>query len=57
MGYVIADYNRKGGIGKTNSLINIVAQLSMNGKKVLAIDGDKELSTADSFSVKLAWLA
>ena len=35
MGYVIADYNRKGGIGKTNSLINIAAQLAMNGKKVI----------------------
>ena len=44
MGYVIADYNRKGGIGKTNSLINIVAQLSMNGKKVLAIDGDSQMN-------------
>ena len=40
MGYVIADYNRKGGIGKTNSLINIAAQLAMNGKKVIVIDGD-----------------
>ena len=42
MGYIIADYNRKGGIGKTNSIINIVAQLAMNGKKVLAIDGDSQ---------------
>ena len=44
MGYVIADYNRKGGIGKTNSIINIVAQLAMNGKKVLAIDGDSQMN-------------
>lgn len=44
VGIVIADYNRKGGIGKTNSMINIVAQLAMNGKKVLAIDGDSQMN-------------
>ena len=44
MGYVIADYNRKGGIGKTNSLINIAAQLAMNGKKVIVIDGDSQMN-------------
>ena len=44
VGYVIADYNRKGGIGKTNSLINIAAQLAMNGKKVIVIDGDSQMN-------------
>ena len=49
MGYIIGDFNRKGGIGKTHSCINIAATLAMMGKKVLVVDGDSQINLSFFF--------
>lgn len=49
MAYVIGDYNRKGGVGKTSSIVNIAAQFALNGKKVLLVDGDSQMNLTQFF--------
>lgn len=49
MAVVIGDYNRKGGIGKTSSIINIAAELALQGKKILLIDGDSSMNLTQFF--------
>ena len=49
MAIVIGAYNRKGGIGKTSSIINIAAELALQGKRVLMVDGDSSMNLTQFF--------
>ena len=42
MAVIIGDYNRKGGVGKTSSVLNIGACMSLKGKRVLLVDADSQ---------------
>ena len=47
--YVITFYSFKGGVGRTLALVNIGAQLALEGKSVLLVDFDLEAPGLDSF--------
>ena len=52
MAKVIALVNQKGGTGKTTSTINIAAELSNRGKRILAIDLDPQGSLTASLGIQ-----
>ena len=49
MGYIIGIFNRKGGVAKTTSCINIGAIMATMGKKVLLVDGDSQRNLTQFF--------
>ena len=49
MAIVVGAYNRKGGIGKTSSIINISAELALQVKRVLLVDGDSSMNLTQFF--------
>ena len=51
MAKTIAFYNNKGGVAKTTTATNVAGVLSLQGKKVLLIDGDPQGHTALTFGV------
>ena len=51
MGKVLAISARKGGVGKTTTVISLGASLARQGKRVLIIDGDSQHSATVSLGV------
>lgn len=48
MAHIIGFYNRKGGVAKTTSIINVAGELAMEGKHVLVVDGDSQTNLTQS---------
>lgn len=51
MGTVISVFNQKGGTGKTTSALNLSAQLTIEGYKVLAVDMDPQANMTEGLGI------
>jgi len=51
MGKILALFNQKGGVGKTTTCANLCACLSMQGKKVLAVDFDPQSNLSSGLNI------
>ena len=52
MGKVICIANQKGGVGKTNTCVNLGIALAMAGKRVCLIDSDPQGSLTESLGYR-----
>jgi MinD-like ATPase involved in chromosome partitioning or flagellar assembly len=49
--YTVTFYSFKGGVGRTSALVNIAAELTSQGRRVLIVDFDLEAPGVDTFNL------
>jgi MinD-like ATPase involved in chromosome partitioning or flagellar assembly len=49
--YVVTFYSFKGGVGRSMALVNVAAELTRRGKKILIVDFDLEAPGLDTFDI------
>jgi cellulose biosynthesis protein BcsQ len=51
---VVAVFNRKGGVGKTTTAVNIAAGIALHGRRTLLVDLDPQGSAGRALDVEVA---
>ena len=51
---IVAIANEKGGVGKTATVVNLSAALSIEGRKVLVVDMDPQHNTTNGLGIDVA---